>query len=530
MSKMCTVIFKESFVIKFPCSDDLEYSDTNVGSAQTQGVRKNISLKLKGKGRGRGRRGGKAKRTSTKKANDDNEENTDPPGEKTSPDKTFTDTNLDEVISKLDKTPAFSPMDRSFPEPLHQNQKLRWDHKVNLIGEKVIDPLIHCCEKCSLPILNYGRMIPCKHVLCFDCAKKLEKVCPKCDMNVQRIEQSILGTVFMCTYGGSRHVPGACGRTYLSQRDLQAHVNHRHLKTTSSSSTTHPPPVSTVGASHVPLTRDPRDPRAHLQVDVSHQSVIVGGHIQHPQEHRDPVDHTRNTNIPLGSPVGQSRQYPHSPANYASTIPVSSARPNLITVPIQDDGANHVPPVASHLHPQPHAPQYSAGVTPTHPLPPLQHPPATYPPHAYQHPHPGTAPTYSQAPPITTQAFSQPPPPVHHQPPINHPHAPPGGPIYSTPPPVVHHPPPATYTPPRGPTHVPHPVPPPQRFPPSSGGYEETPSYMQQWPPSGVPPPPTRTALPPRPIAAPPPAQNPSVGHMPPRGPSEPPYRPSYYQ
>lgn len=48
-------------------ADDLEYSETNVGLAQAQGVRKNISLKLKGKGRGRGRRGGKVRRGSTKK-------------------------------------------------------------------------------------------------------------------------------------------------------------------------------------------------------------------------------------------------------------------------------------------------------------------------------------------------------------------------------------------------------------------------------------------------------------------------------
>ena len=31
--------------------------------------------------------------------------------------------------------------------------------QVNLFGEKVVDPLIHSCEKCSLPILIYGRMV-----------------------------------------------------------------------------------------------------------------------------------------------------------------------------------------------------------------------------------------------------------------------------------------------------------------------------------------------------------------------------------
>ena len=33
------------------------------------------------------------------------------------------------------------------------------EKQVNLLGEKVIDPLIHSCEKCSLPILIYGRMV-----------------------------------------------------------------------------------------------------------------------------------------------------------------------------------------------------------------------------------------------------------------------------------------------------------------------------------------------------------------------------------
>lgn len=47
---------------------------------------------------------------------------------------------------------------------------------------------------------------------------------------MQRIEQSALGTVFLCTYGGSKHGSNGCRRTYLSQRDLNAHIGHRHLK------------------------------------------------------------------------------------------------------------------------------------------------------------------------------------------------------------------------------------------------------------------------------------------------------------
>ena len=41
----------------------------------------------------------------------------------------------------------------------HTTDELKWDHKVNLIGRPVKDPLLHICETCSLPILIYGRMV-----------------------------------------------------------------------------------------------------------------------------------------------------------------------------------------------------------------------------------------------------------------------------------------------------------------------------------------------------------------------------------
>ncbi len=58
------------------------------------------------------------------------------------------------------------------------------DHQDNLyVGEEqprctvqVLNPMIHCCDQCLKPILIYGRMIPCKHVFCLACAKKVRKV------------------------------------------------------------------------------------------------------------------------------------------------------------------------------------------------------------------------------------------------------------------------------------------------------------------------------------------------------------------
>ncbi len=100
--------------------------------------------------------------------------------------------------------------------------------------------MIHCCEKCGRPILIYGRMIPCKHVFCHDCARaNLESAaegksgsggsCSRCGDRVARVEQAGLGSIYMCSHGGSRYGSDGCRRTYLSQRDLQAHIHHRHM-------------------------------------------------------------------------------------------------------------------------------------------------------------------------------------------------------------------------------------------------------------------------------------------------------------
>ncbi|XP_033746046.1 E3 ubiquitin-protein ligase Hakai-like [Pecten maximus] len=189
-------------------------SDTNTSAIGTRSVKKNISIKLKQPAkatRGRPRKGSKVTRSASKK-----EEVLEKP-------ETCDQVGNDAVI----EPPIFKQPAR---EPVHQNQPLQWNHKVNLIGEKVVDPLVHCCEKCLLPILIYGRMIPCKHVFCFDCAKQTEKTCPRCEDPVQRIEQSALGTVFICTYESTKHGRAGCRRTYLSQRDLQAHVLHRHIR------------------------------------------------------------------------------------------------------------------------------------------------------------------------------------------------------------------------------------------------------------------------------------------------------------
>ncbi|XP_070502048.1 E3 ubiquitin-protein ligase Hakai [Chironomus tepperi] len=131
-------------------------------------------------------------------------------------------------ISQLElESPSFTMMQRNVPQQVML--RLNWDHRVNLISEKVLSPMIYVCDQCDKPILIYGRMIPCKHVFCLTCARTESKECPRCKDKVLRVEQTGLGTVFMCTHGGTRYGRAGCRRTYLSQRDLQAHINHRHM-------------------------------------------------------------------------------------------------------------------------------------------------------------------------------------------------------------------------------------------------------------------------------------------------------------
>lgn len=208
-------------------------------------------------------------------------------------------------ISQLE-APTFTTISRGPPEPM---LRLKWDHKVNLIGEKVLNPMIHCCDQCVKPILIYGRMIPCKHVFCLRCARSEPvKACPRCKEKVVRVEQSGLGTVFMCIHGGSRYNNSGCRRTYLSQRDLQAHINHRH----------------------VAVSADPKVAEKQAQPVVQRKTAVVG----------EP------------SPSRQSAVRPNQPfttghGSTNQTSPVTTGRGSLIPIPIQELQQQPIQPLSS---------------------------------------------------------------------------------------------------------------------------------------------------------------------------------------
>ena len=75
-------------------------------------------------------------------------------------------------------------------------------------------------DRITLLPLPISPQIPCKHVLCYDCAKLQDK-CWRCGDRAVRVERAGLGTLHMCLHDGKRYDNNGCRRTYLSQRDLQ---------------------------------------------------------------------------------------------------------------------------------------------------------------------------------------------------------------------------------------------------------------------------------------------------------------------
>lgn len=338
-----------------------------------------------------------------------------------------------------------------------------------------------------------------------------------CTDPVQRIEQCLRGSLYMCSM-----VQG-CKRTYLSQRDLQAHINHRHMRSAKPSSSRAEP-------LHPSLAAEPSDrfrlpPPPHLPKP----HPLIPPPLQGHESYGQPPAATPSLSPSPADLAAASRALAQETFRIAAMT--TRKHSNLITVPIQDDStsssapkrdslpqtppgpppAHHHPteypsqPVVSHPHHM-MAPPQQQHYGPPPPPPPLSHP--------MQHPPPQSSGTphlvYNQAPPMSSG-----PPPI----------TPPPGHIISQLPPYMNHPPPGALTQHGGP---PVSAPPPHHYNPSSMQQEQgtlSPPFTQ---PGGLSPglwPAPRGPHPPR-LQGPPPPQAQIPG---PHHPDQSRYRP-YYQ
>lgn len=84
------------------------------------------------------------------------------------------------------------------------------------LGERV-----HFCVRCDFPIAIYGRLSPCEHVFCLDCARS-DSICYLCDERVQKIQTiKMMEGIFICA---APH----CLKSFLKKTEFESHIHESH--------------------------------------------------------------------------------------------------------------------------------------------------------------------------------------------------------------------------------------------------------------------------------------------------------------
>ncbi|CAN8237559.1 unnamed protein product [Cochlearia groenlandica] len=84
------------------------------------------------------------------------------------------------------------------------------------LGERV-----HFCVRCDFPIAIYGRLNPCDHAFCLECARS-DSICYLCDERIQKIQTiKMMEGIFICA---APH----CLRSFLKKLDFEDHVHELH--------------------------------------------------------------------------------------------------------------------------------------------------------------------------------------------------------------------------------------------------------------------------------------------------------------
>ncbi|PSS32667.1 E3 ubiquitin-protein like [Actinidia chinensis var. chinensis] len=84
------------------------------------------------------------------------------------------------------------------------------------LGERV-----HFCVRCDFPIAIYGRLSPCDHAFCLDCARS-DSLCYLCDERIQKIQTiKMMEGIFICA---APH----CLKSFLKKTEFEAHIHETH--------------------------------------------------------------------------------------------------------------------------------------------------------------------------------------------------------------------------------------------------------------------------------------------------------------
>ncbi|KAF5198779.1 E3 ubiquitin-protein ligase hakai-like protein [Thalictrum thalictroides] len=84
------------------------------------------------------------------------------------------------------------------------------------LGERV-----HFCVCCDFPIAIYGRLSPCEHAFCLDCARS-DSSCYLCDERIQKIQTiKMMEGILICA---APH----CLKSFLKKSEFENHIHESH--------------------------------------------------------------------------------------------------------------------------------------------------------------------------------------------------------------------------------------------------------------------------------------------------------------
>ncbi|GAB2298387.1 hypothetical protein Dimus_032452 [Dionaea muscipula] len=84
------------------------------------------------------------------------------------------------------------------------------------LGERV-----HFCVRCDFPIAIYGRLNPCEHAFCLDCARS-DSLCYLCDERIQKIQTiKMMEGIYICA---APH----CLKSFLKKTEFESHIHESH--------------------------------------------------------------------------------------------------------------------------------------------------------------------------------------------------------------------------------------------------------------------------------------------------------------
>ncbi|KAI3811825.1 hypothetical protein L1987_21557 [Smallanthus sonchifolius] len=176
---------------------------------------------------------------------------------------------------------------------------------VKTVGRRSRRPLgerVHFCVRCDFPIAIYGRLIPCEHAFCLDCARS-DSICYLCDDRIQKIQTiKMMEGIFICA---APH----CLKSFLKKNDFEAHVHTYHADLVNSN------PQKDGNESEAASTKKPTTSESTVQAPT-------------PRPAQDGEDRTQRSQLqPLIRPPIQP--HPNPPHGFDGATPMHIQQPNF---------------------------------------------------------------------------------------------------------------------------------------------------------------------------------------------------------